>query len=471
MTDIAAGLPLAVQGFRPPWRRILVGLFLIAGFAATTAILLFVITTERLQSAISAPNLANLKISTGWIRRDVVEVEHYWTVMNRISERRDQAQEMLFDTQVRNQETRAVMVAAADDIRNYIAINDTLYIKPPLKIHQLAELASSSPSNPNMPGVPDNAATATTDSATAAGASALSPSLRKAVDDYFDSYYEELGSAPADSDARKSLDAFKVETYKRLDKYFAARGQYDADASKLQVLRGQIAGLDDEKKKLDDAVAPSGSALSNDDYWNLVEDFSSFKALAGEWAYSAVLLPRMMLILVLSIFMGILGSLIYISQDYLKNPDGRGFWDILFRIGLGAGVAFALFFFAAAGMLALAQNPNGAQGEMSPYLISFLGITGGYLSDRVTQWMREVGENAFRIKSDGPPARWAVNLSDALKTNSLEASSLASAIGAVPADVDAWVSLSKPTPGEMQGLVAAYLREHPSKLFTDIAPA
>ena len=40
------------------------------------------------------------------------------------------------------------------------------------------------------------------------------------------------------------------------------------------------------------------------------------------------------------------------SQDFLKNPDGRGFWDILFRIGLGAGVAFALFFFAVVALIA-----------------------------------------------------------------------------------------------------------------------
>jgi hypothetical protein len=468
MTDIAANLALAGRDFRPPWRRFLVGLFLIGAFAATTTILLFVITTERLQSAISAPNLATLKISTGWIRRDVVEVEHYWTVINAITARKDAAQDMLFNTQVHNEGTRAAMVTAANEIRNYITINDTLYIKPPLKIHHLAELASTAPSNPNTT-VPVDAAPGGANPAPQPAVS-VAPDLRAAVDDYFDGYYAELGNSPADAEARKSLDVFKNETYRRLGAYFTARTQYDADASKVQVLKAQIAALDEETKKTEDTIAPSGSALANDDYWNLVEDFSSFKALAGQWAYSAVLLPRMMLILVLSIFMGVLGSLIYISQDYLKNPDGRGFWDILFRIGLGAGVAFALFFFAAAGMLALSQNPNGAQGEMSPYLISFLGITGGYLSDRVTQWMREVGENAFRIKSDGPPSRWAVNLSDALKTNGIEAASLASAISVPPADVDAWVALSKPVPGEMQGLAAAYLREHPSRLFTDIAP-
>ncbi len=30
--------------------------------------------------------------------------------------------------------------------------------------------------------------------------------------------------------------------------------------------------------------------------------------------------------------------------------------------------------------------------------------------------------------------------------------------------------MTKPVPGDKQSLVAAFLREHPSKVFTDIAP-
>ncbi len=178
----------------------------------------------------------------------------------------------------------------------------------------------------------------------------------------------------------------------------------------------------------------------------------------------------MMLVLLISIFMGVLGSLIYITMDFRKNPDERSFWNIAFRIGLGAGVAFALFFFAAAGMLALAQTKSGAQSDMSPYLIAFLGITGGYLSDRVTQWMREVGENAFKIKTDGPPDRWAIDLDSKLSAASLDNAALASATGVIVSDAEAWVAQTQPVPGDKQGLVAAFLRVHPSRVFTDIPP-
>ncbi|HEY2069215.1 MAG TPA: hypothetical protein VGG48_06650 [Rhizomicrobium sp.] len=467
---MGSGFVETVRRFAPSIRRLLIGFFLIAAFAATSAVLLFVITTERLQNAITAPGLANLKVSTGWIRRDVSEVEHYWTVLNVITTRQDQAQDLLYKTSIANQEDRAAMVSAADQVRTFIAVNDTLYIRPPLKVHDFPQVAASAPSSIQFDqpaeapaGQQPAAAPAPSDGPIPA------PNFGSAVYDYFDAYYDQLGSG--NDEARKSLDAFKVESFKRLDKYFRAREDFDSDISKVQVVKARIAALDALTKKLNDNVAPSGSALANDDYWNLVEDFESFKSLAGDSAYDVVLLPRMMLVLVLAIFMGILGSLIYISQDFLRNPDGRGLWDILFRIGLGAGVAFALFFFAAAGMLALSQNGSGTQTDMSPYLISFLGITGGYLSDRVTQWMREVGENAFRIRADGPPDRWAVGLSEGLKASGQDITALASSIGVPAEDAQAWAALSKPVPGDKQGLIAAFLREHPSKVFTDIAPS
>jgi hypothetical protein len=171
--------------------------------------------------------------------------------------------------------------------------------------------------------------------------------------------------------------------------------------------------------------------------------------------------------------MGILGSLIYISKDFLTKPNANTFWEIVFRIGLGAGVAFALFFFAAAGMLALSQSGGTGQPQanMSPYLISFLGITGGYLSDHVTDWMRQVGMNAFKVEKDGQPPRWAMGLDAALKAAGIDSAGLAAACGVSVSDADDWVSLAKPVPGGKQALVAAFLRVHPSRIFTDIAPA
>ena len=287
---------------------------------------------------------------------------------------------------------------------------------------------------------------------------------------YFDDYYAELDSLPNSDKARQSLNAFKVEAYRRMAKFFAAKAQYDSDISTKRALEAQISALQQQERKLDADSQTPGTPLADGSYWSLTEDFLSFKTLVGDFAYNIVALPRMMLVLMISIFMGILGSLIYITMDFYKNPDERGFWDIMFRIGLGAGVAFALFFFAAAGMLALAQTKSGAQSDMSPYLIAFLGITGGYLSDRVTQWMREVGENTFKIKGDGPPNRWAIDLGPKLAAAGLDSAALAGAVGVTVSDAEAWSAQTKPVPGDKQGLVAAFLRVHPSKVFTDIPP-
>jgi hypothetical protein len=461
----------------PHARRILLGLFLIAAFAATSAVLLFVITAERLQDSLNAPQFTSLSISTGWIRRDVSDVAHYWKIAQEIAKRQDAAQERLFQANARAENARATIVSIADEIRNFIALNDTNDIRPPLKPHPFIEQVAAPQAAPAVApaATPEAAPVATpvapTAATPAAAPAAAPPDLGKDVDDYFDAYYSELGNAPGADAARKSLDEFKTAIYKRLARYFAARAQYDDSVGQAQASKAEIAELRAQLKQLDEDVVKESPTLANGPYWSLCEDFLAFKTLVGERAYDIVALPKMMLVLILSIFMGILGSLIYIAQDFMKNPDGRGFWDVLFRIGLGAGVAFALFFFAAAGMLALSQGPSGgAQADMSPYLISFLGITGGYLSDRVTEWMREVGENTFKISAGGPPPRWAIGLDTALKSASLSSAQLASATGVTVADAESWVSLAKAVPGDKQALVSAFLRIHPSKIFTDIAP-
>jgi hypothetical protein len=495
MADVSIAVPGGgarfmdrAQVLSPGVRRFLIGAFLIVAFTLTCAVLLFVITAEQFQTMVDSPEFATLKVSTGWIRQDVAYLEHYWKEQQDIERKEDAARDALFQISVRSGKIRAQMSGAAEDTRNFIDLNDTQYILPPLKLKGFvlpsvappvdATLSVPSTEAPAAPASAPADANATQSGAPAARATPLvfaatppaSLGFGKAIDEYFEGYYAELDNAPTSDAARKSLNAFKTEVYKRLQKYFAARAVYESDSSTARALAAQITALAAQSSELDKAAQQPGTALANDAYWSLAENFRTFKILVGSLGYDAIALPRMMLVLALSIFMGILGSLIYISQDFLKNPGGRGFWDIVFRIGLGAGVAFALFFFAAAGMLALSQTKSGVQSDMSPYLIAFLGITGGYLSDRVTQWMREVGENTFKIKTDGPPDRWGVGLAEGLQKAGLDTAALASAAGVTATEAEAWVALTKAVPGDKQNLVAAFLREHPSRVFTDIAP-
>jgi hypothetical protein len=452
----------------PQVRRIAIGLFLIAAFTATGAVLLFVLTAEQLQASIAAPDLSQTKSTIGAIRQDVATVEYYYAQSKANSDALADAESKLSKALTTRQGNLAAMTSAADDTSAFINQNDQYYIHPPLKLRPFTAVL-------DKPG-PAPGATQTPNAALAVLEQSQILDFESAVPSYLGGYYAELdaaGTSPDAATARTGLNDFKGLIYKTFNIYLQAHSAYDSNNSNVQALRAQIAAVEAKNAGLLGELAPKDSPLSNDAYWNLCEDFYSFKQLVGEAAYNIVLLPKMMLVLTLSIFMGILGSLIYISQDFLRDADGRGFWDILFRIGLGAGVAFALFFFAAAGMLAMTQSASSsgaAQQNMSPYLISFLGITGGYLSDRVTQWMREVGENTFKVNPGGPPPRWAIGLGDALKSAGLSGAALASATGATSDDVESWTAMTKPVPGEKQALVSAFLRVHPSKLFTDIQP-
>jgi hypothetical protein len=445
----------------PHIRLFLIGLFIVTAFFVTGTILRFVITADHLQSSMSAPNLSSVKTSIGAIRQDVASVEYYYKILDVISAKQTEAEERQSAATAAAQGAMSEMTSLADDITSDIEQNYAAAIQPPLDPRPFLPGAAAAPAAPSSPG----------GTAQPAGAFAQNPILDfdTEVAGYFAEYYTKLGPPrPETSDARAALDRFRNEVFAKLRAFSAAHARYDANTSAAQSARAQLEALIKQKGELDKSVAPDGSALANSDYWNLCEDFYSFKELVGDLAYKVVLLPKMMLVLVLSIFMGILGSLIFLSQEFLRDPDGRSIWDILFRISLGAGVAFALFFFAAAGMLALSQN-GGPQSEMSPYLISFLGITGGYLSDRVMQWMRQVGENTFKIEGAEPP-RWALGLDAALKASGLNDLALASATGVTKDDAESWIALTKPVPPDKQPLVAAFLRIHPSKLFTDIAP-
>jgi len=210
--------------------------------------------------------------------------------------------------------------------------------------------------------------------------------------------------------------------------------------------------------------------LKNQSFRSVVEDFRAYESLLGPFA-NLVMIPNAMLVLLLSICMGMLGSLIYLARKLVLDGEATDYGEIASRVGLGAAVALALFFFASAGMLAMSQSAAGpGSNDMSPYLIAFLGITAGYLSDRVTAWMREVGERTFKLENSGMPNRWAVGLEKEVKAQNVTSAQLASGIDSSDADVEDWIGLRKSLPGDAQRLISTYLRVDPSTLFTDMKP-
>jgi hypothetical protein len=442
----------ACMAYLPRLGRFLIGVFLVTAFAVTATVLLFVITAEQLQGSLASADLGTTKTSIGAIRQDVAKVEHYYAVLGMITKKEIEVQENLFDANIKRQIALVELVNTTERIRGYINLFDTNAIIAPLKLRPFMEV----PTTPN-----DRALV-----------------FDESVASYLAPYYatlDNLDDGPqhaAAAKARAQLDAFKTTIYQRLAAYTSALTAYNACESTVQSLQAQASTLQKLWKEFDASVGAPGTPLNNDIYWDLCEDFYSFKTLVGDAAYNIVLLPKMMLVLMLAIFMGVLGSLICIGRDFLCNPEGRTFWEILFRIGLGAGVAFALFFFAAAGMMAFGQGAlaNGNQTQLSPYLISFLGITAGYLSDRVTDWMRDIGCRTFKLACANEPNRWAVGLAAATQERNLTAPALAKAIDVPIDDITAWSDVIRAVSPENQKALALYLHIDRSRLFTDLEP-
>jgi hypothetical protein len=436
----------------PKFGHFLIGLFLVSAFAVTSTILLFVITAEQLQDSIASTDIGTAKTSIGAIRQDVAKVENYYAMLDLFTKKQVDTQLQLYQANIARQAKLVQLVNASARVRGAINQSDTDAVISPLKLHPFTETATSPTDRAQV--------------------------FDESVAAYFAPYYATLDSLEngpqraAAVKARTRLDGFKTEVYRLLAAYTNDLAAYHAADSTVQSLQTQAATLQKMKKEFDDSVGAPGTPLNNDNYWDLCEDFYSFKSLVGDAAYKVVLLPKMMLVLMLSIFMGVLGSLIGISRDFLHNPDGQTFWVILFRIGLGAGVAFALFFFAAAGMMAFGQEASaaGGQTQLSPYLISFLGITAGYLSDHVTAWMCEVGQRMFALTTGAEPDRWAIRLAAVTQERNLTPPALAKAIGVPVEDVVAWTALTRPVPSESQKALSLYLHTDRSLLFTDLEP-
>ena len=290
-----------------------------------------------------------------------------------------------------------------------------------------------------------------------------------ALNDRIDLYKQKVraGAAP-DTDPKvlqHFIDALNIAVAPDVVTFYRVRDLWrDADAQK-KALQERINELKDGPK------ASGVTRLSNESYKNVVEDFRTFQALVGTTLFGIVLIPNPVLVLLLAVFMGMLGSLIHLSCRVVLGGDYIKASEMFFRIGLGAAVSLALFFFASAGVLSLSQSNTGQDGsEMSPYLISFLGITAGFMSERVTAWMREIGENTFKLTDGAGRERWGTGLAAEMEKQSITKQAIAAALGNTVEEIEAWIALGKPVADRDQRLLAAYMRVHKSRLFTDIDP-
>ena len=134
------------------------------------------------------------------------------------------------------------------------------------------------------------------------------------------------------------LHGIEIDIEPAMEAFYQARDKW-RDADKLRK------SLITTKAEFADVPKLVGAArLGNESYRTVVEDFRTFEALVGKTLFGIVLIPNPVLCCCWPVFMGMLGSLIYLARQLVIEREDVRAHEMLYRIGLGAAVALALFF-------------------------------------------------------------------------------------------------------------------------------
>ncbi|MFO1156673.1 MAG: hypothetical protein U1E43_07850, partial [Rhodospirillales bacterium] len=116
-----------------------------------------------------------------------------------------------------------------------------------------------------------------------------------------------------------------------------------------------------------------------------------------------IIMPIALVTLMLCLWMGALGSAVHMTLEFLKKDETKtGLW-FFFRPFYGALLALAVFIIFQAGQMVL-TNPVEGNAGLNPYVIAFVAIVSGMLSDQAYHRIAFAGSQ-FLGKADATP-RW-----------------------------------------------------------------
>jgi hypothetical protein len=178
-----------------------------------------------------------------------------------------------------------------------------------------------------------------------------------------------------------------------------------------------------------------------------------------------------MVTLMMSLWMGALGSAIHMTVEFLKKDEAKsGAW-YFFRPFHGAILALAVFIIFQAGQIVLTNPIPGGNAGLNPYVIAFVAIVSGMLTDQAYRRIGLAGSQFLGAKADEKP-RWARPDVVQEKRANRAAADLARYMpgGTLVATCEAWLDGSKELSESEQAVLAAWLHADPRELFTDQPP-
>jgi hypothetical protein len=176
-------------------------------------------------------------------------------------------------------------------------------------------------------------------------------------------------------------------------------------------------------------------------------------------------LPREILVLMLTMSMGLLGSLVTMTWSFMRRDTGLTVQRFAVLPIVGMTTALVVLVFINAGQMTLTAGDSGA---LNPFALSFIGIISGLLSERAYARLSDVGNNFFATAD--VQLRWANHLKEAMAAGSVTTQEMARHLSLPKEDAERIIAEAVPATFEQQRLIAAYMRRPLRDLFTDAPP-
>lgn len=223
-------------------------------------------------------------------------------------------------------------------------------------------------------------------------------------------------------------------------------------------------------------VATSLDALTKPPIQDLLNELIFFKEFLFGLTYLFTTMPAELLTLILTLAMGALGSVIYLTREFFNTQSQHPTSWYVFRPFLGMITALAIFVLAKAGVLIVADTSQASDfsGDLNPFFISFLAIVSGLLSEQATQRIQAAGVQFFRSETDAEAEqgkhRWAVKLKEEIAQQNRNTDEIRHFVEVDEDQLEDWMEERKSVPGQVQTVIAAWLNKPKRELFTDLPP-
>lgn len=240
-----------------------------------------------------------------------------------------------------------------------------------------------------------------------------------------------------------------------------------------------IASLQEKRKDLVDGAAKlfgeTNATVAPELVERIVNVTAELDSLSNIWhgmIYRTALWTNDMLVLLLLISMGVLGSALNLLAVFIANDrESLSFGEYPLRLAFGAVLAIVMFIIAKAGVPILADTSKiGGNAPLNPYFISLLAVVSGLMSDRSMSTIRNVANTMLQsVGGAGYTPRYTrVVLDDVTKQANRDTDGLARLLEIGTDDVTKLFSGNEAVTPDQQKLIAAYLGRPLRELFSDL---